>query len=105
MYLGSLVEVAPVDELYASYCHPYTEALLSAIPKSDPDEVKSRIILPGDVPDPADPPSGCRFHPRCRYAADLCRTERPALREIVPAHQVACHFAEKLFRGGTEAGS
>lgn len=96
MYLGSLVETAPVDSLYATPRHPYTEALLSAIPKSDPDEQRSRIILPGDIPNPANPPPGCRFHPRCRYARDRCKTEIPKLRDIAPGHQVACHLAEEL---------
>ena len=96
MYLGGLVETAPVDALYATPRHPYTEALLSAIPKSDPDDTKTRIILPGDVPNPANPPNGCRFHPRCRYARDVCQTERPVLRDIAPGHQIACHLAEEL---------
>ena len=96
MYLGALVETAPVDSLYATPRHPYTEALLSAIPKSDPDDTKTRIVLPGDVPNPANPPNGCRFHPRCRYARDVCQTERPVLREITPGHHVACHLAEEL---------
>ncbi len=96
MYLGGIVETAPVDALYDRPRHPYTEALLSAIPKSDPDEPRSRIILPGDIPNPANPPSGCRFHPRCRYAREVCRVERPALRDLTPGHQVACHLAEEL---------
>lgn len=96
MYLGGLVESAPVDSLYATPRHPYTEALLSAIPKSDPDDTKTRIVLPGDVPNPANPPTGCRFHPRCRYARAVCQAERPALREIAPGHHVACHLAEEL---------
>ena len=100
MYLGSIVETAPVAALYATPRHPYTEALLSAIPRSDPDEVRERIILAGDVPNPANPPSGCRFHPRCPYARDVCRTERPVLRELTPSHQVACHRAEELALAG-----
>ncbi len=103
MYLGSIVETAPVDALYSTPRHPYTEALLSAIPKSDPDETRSRIILPGDIPNPADPPTGCRFHPRCRYARDICRAERPVLREIAPRHQVACHLADELRLTGVAA--
>jgi peptide/nickel transport system ATP-binding protein len=96
MYLGNVVELAPTDALFATPRHPYTEALLSAVPRTDPDQPKRRIILPGDVPNPANPPPGCRFHPRCRYAQEICRVERPALRQIEPGHQAACHFAEKL---------
>ena len=76
--------------------HPYTEALLAAIPKPDPRKRTRPIKLPGDVPSPANPPSGCYFHPRCRYAEDICKVERPPLRDIGGEHWVACHFAEKL---------
>lgn len=103
MYLGTIVETAPVDSLYATPRHPYTEALLSAIPRVDPDEAKQRIILPGDVPNPANPPSGCRFHPRCRYAQEICKREIPALRRITPDHQAACHFAEELRLTGVQS--
>lgn len=103
MYVGKLVEVAPTDELFAAPKHPYTEALLSAVPKTIPRRKSQRIILQGEVADPANPPSGCYFHPRCRYAQDRCRTETPALREITPAHQVACHFAEELNLSGVSA--
>jgi len=96
MYLGSIVELAPARQLYEAPKHPYTEALLSAIPKSRPDEQKTRIVLPGDVPNPANPPSGCAFHPRCRYAQDICKTDRPPLIEVQPGHQAACHFANEL---------
>ncbi len=96
MYVGKLVEVAPTDALFAAPGHPYTEALLSAVPKPDPRLRSKRIVLEGDVADPANPPSGCYFHPRCRYAQDRCQQETPALREIAPAHAVACHFAETL---------
>jgi peptide/nickel transport system ATP-binding protein len=96
MYVGKLVEVAPTDELFEAPRHPYTEALLSAVPKPDPRLRSKRIVLEGDVADPANPPSGCYFHPRCRYAQDRCQQETPALREIAPAHAVACHFAETL---------
>ncbi|MGH2458934.1 MAG: ABC transporter ATP-binding protein [Chloroflexota bacterium] len=102
MYLGGIVETAAVDALYDRPRHPYTEALLSAIPKSDPDEARARIILPGDIPNPANPPTGCRFHPRCRYARDVCRAERPSLREVAPGHQVACHLAEELTLAGVK---
>lgn len=100
MYLGNIVEVAHSEALYTTPCHPYTEALLSAVPKPDPDMVTERIILPGDVPNPATPPSGCKFHPRCRYAEQICSKEAPAFREIAPDHMVACHLAERLNLGG-----
>jgi peptide/nickel transport system ATP-binding protein len=103
MYVGQLVEVAPNQELFAAPKHPYTEALLSAVPKAIPRRKPQRIILQGEVADPANPPSGCYFHPRCRYAQERCRTETPALREITPAHQVACHFAEELSLSGVSA--
>ena len=95
MYVGKLVELADTRSLYAMPKHPYTEALLSAVPKPDPRRVSNRIILEGDVPDPANPPSGCYFHPRCRYVKDRCKVEAPALREV-GGHMVACHFAEEL---------
>ncbi len=96
MYLGSLVELSPSEELYAGPRHPYTEALLSAVPSSDPDYLINRIILPGDVPSPSNPPSGCKFHPRCRYAKDICSKEDPAWREVSPDHWTACHLANEL---------
>jgi peptide/nickel transport system ATP-binding protein len=100
MYLGSLVELSPSEELYAGPRHPYTEALLSAVPSSDPDLLIKRIILPGDVPSPANPPSGCKFHPRCRYAQDICSREIPAWREASPDHWVACHLADEIKLAG-----
>ena len=96
MYLGGIVETAPAQQLYASPKHPYTEALLSAIPKTDPEQVHKRIILQGDVPNPANPPAGCAFNPRCRFAQDICRVEKPPLIEVEPGHQAACHFAQEL---------
>jgi oligopeptide transport system ATP-binding protein len=92
MYLGRIVELAPVDELYARPLHPYAEALLSAVPVPDPDVPDTGIVLEGDVPSPIDPPSGCRFHPRCRYATEICRVEDPPLTDAggLP-HPVACH--------------
>ena len=104
MYLGYIVELAPAESLYRLPRHPYTEALLSAVPKSDPDQVKQRILLPGDVPNPANPPPGCKFHPRCRYAKDICSQEVPELRTVGPDpdHQVACHLAEELALVGIE---
>ena len=96
MYVGKLVETAETEELYLNPLMPYTEALLSAVPRPDPRAEKERIILTGEVPDPANPPSGCYFHPRCRYAQGICSTDEPALREVKPDHFVACHFAEEL---------
>jgi peptide/nickel transport system ATP-binding protein len=103
MYVGLLAEVAPTEELFQSPRHPYTEALLSAVPKTVPRRNPHRIILKGDVADPANPPSGCYFHPRCPYAIDRCQTEAPALRDIAPGRKVACHLAEKLSLRGVDA--
>jgi oligopeptide transport system ATP-binding protein len=96
MYLGKIVELAPSLDLYRDPRHPYTVSLLSAIPQNDPDAKKARIVLKGDVPNPANPPSGCRFHPRCFMAQPICSTEDPPLREVVPGHWSACHFAEAV---------
>jgi len=94
MYLGRIVELAPRRALFAQPQHPYTEALLSAVPVPDPDPAirRRRIILAGDVPSPINPPAGCRFHTRCPYVFDRCRTESPELRELSPGHHVACHL-------------
>ena len=100
MYLGNIVELAAAEELYANPMHPYTEALLSAVPRTDPDQVTQRIILPGDVPDPSAPPPGCKFHPRCRYARDICEAEVPVWRDLGDDHWVACHLADKLDLAG-----
>ena len=100
MYVGKLCEEAKSELLFESPAHPYTEALLSAIPKTDPEVKMDRIYLPGDVADPADPPSGCYFHPRCRYAKDICQKEAPDWREIEPEHFVSCHFAGELHLRG-----
>jgi oligopeptide transport system ATP-binding protein len=94
MYLGKVVELATRDELYAHPLHPYTQALLSAVPIPDPvkESRRQRIILEGDVPSPANPPRGCRFHPRCPLAIDICKQEEPEWREVAPDHWVACHL-------------
>jgi len=102
MYVGKLVEVAKTEQLFAFPRHPYTEALLSAVPKPDPRQRSARIVLAGDVPDPANPPSGCYFHPRCRYAQKRCVDEAPPLRDIGRDHLVACHYAEELSLRGVQ---
>ncbi|HEC60932.1 MAG TPA: ATP-binding cassette domain-containing protein [bacterium] len=104
MYLGKIVELAAVEKLYTSPAHPYTEALLSAVPRPHPDQVSKRIILPGDVPNPANPPPGCKFHPRCRYTRDICKNEAPMGRYLVNEHWVACHLADKLDLVGLASG-
>ncbi|NLW20539.1 MAG: ATP-binding cassette domain-containing protein [Clostridiales bacterium] len=96
MYLGRIVELADTADLFRTPLHPYTEALLSAHPQPDPDYPSRRIILQGEVPNPLNPPGGCPFHPRCRYAVPRCATEVPPLRHITDRHQAACHLAEDL---------
>jgi peptide/nickel transport system ATP-binding protein len=98
MYVGKIVELADRDQLYRTPRHPYTEALLSAVPLPDPDRrgKRSRIRLAGEVADPAAPPSGCAFHPRCRYASERCRQEEPRLEELGSGHFAACHYAREL---------
>jgi len=102
MYVGKVVEIAETDDLYFHPKHPYTEALLSAVPQPDPDLVSNRIILQGEVPDPSDAPSGCPFHPRCPYAIDRCHTETPALEQLGDDHFVRCHRARELHLRGID---
>ena len=96
MYVGKLVEMADTEELYHSPRHPYTAALMAAVPVADPRVKSGSVELKGEVPSPANPPSGCYFHPRCEFAVDACRTQPPVLREITSNHFVACHRAEEL---------
>ena len=96
MYLGKLVEIADKKTIYAKPLHPYTHALLAAIPKPDPSLRTKRVMLQGDVPSPFNPPSGCRFHTRCLHAQPRCSAEEPKLREAAPGHRVACHFFETI---------
>ncbi len=100
MYLGKVVEIAEKRALFASPLHPYSEALLSAVPVPDPHARRERIILRGDVPSPVNPPSGCAFHTRCPYATDICRAEVPALKEISDGHFAACHLREPAAPNG-----
>ena len=104
MYVGRIVEMAATAPLFSRPKHPYTEALLSAVPKPDPRLRSQRIVLEGDVADPANPPPGCYFHPRCSYAGDACRTTTPELLEIEPGHFVSCHRAGEMTLRGVIGG-
>jgi len=96
MYVGKIVEMAETEELLRHPLHPYTEALISAVPPADPAIHLDRIIMQGDVASPANPPPGCIFHPRCHYAREICSTEVPQLAEIEPGHYASCHFAAEF---------
>jgi peptide/nickel transport system ATP-binding protein len=96
MYLGKLCEIGPAEQIYERPAHPYTKALLEAVPEPDPDAVLGENVLAGDLPSPLDPPSGCRFRTRCPLAADVCAEEEPVLREMAPGQFAACHFAEQV---------
>jgi peptide/nickel transport system ATP-binding protein len=100
MYVGKMVEMADAEELYMHPLHPYTESLMSAVPKPDPLYKSDRMVMQGDVADPSNPPPGCYFNPRCRYAKDICREKTPEFREIKPDHFASCHFAEELILKG-----
>ena len=102
MYVGRMVELAATEELFSRPRHPYTAALLSAVPEPDPRLRSQRIVLQGEVANPAAPPAGCYFHPRCPHAIEACRSETPAWREISPAHFVSCHRAHELALPGVE---
>ena len=104
MYVGQVTELAETEALFSRPLHPYTEALMSAVPKPDPRIRMERIVLEGEVPSPVSPPSGCYFHPRCRYRKEICSTEKPELNEVVPGRFCACHFADKLNLNGTGSG-
>ena len=96
MYVGKIVEQADTRRLYHNPKHPYTEALLSSIPRPDPEIQKRRVPIRGELPNPADPPTGCYFHPRCPYAEAICSQEEPPLQEVAPGHVAACHFSDQL---------
>ncbi|MBI4416324.1 MAG: ATP-binding cassette domain-containing protein [Euryarchaeota archaeon] len=96
MYLGSIVELAPAEEVIKNPMHPYTEALLSAVPVPDPTAKHGRVEISGDLPSPINLPSGCTFHPRCLYRREICKEVRPVLREVTPGHYVHCHFAGEI---------
>jgi oligopeptide/dipeptide ABC transporter ATP-binding protein len=102
MYVGRMVEIAPTDELFSAPRHPYTAALLSAVPEPDPRWRSQRIALQGEVANPANPPAGCYFHPRCPHATDICRTRTPVWEEAAPGHFVSCHRAGELQLSGID---
>jgi peptide/nickel transport system ATP-binding protein len=101
-YVGRIVELAETEDIFTAPKHPYTAALLSAVPEPDPRVRSRRIILQGELANPASPPSGCYFHPRCPHAIEVCLTQAPAWQEIAPARFVACHHAQELQLAGVE---
>jgi peptide/nickel transport system ATP-binding protein len=106
MYLGQFFELAPTKNLFYTPRHPYTEALMSAIPEVNPELEMTPVRLKGEIPSPVNPPAGCRFHTRCLYVQDMCKTEIPQWREIEDGHFVACHFADTLtLKGATSLGA
>jgi len=102
MYVGRIVELAETDEIFNAPKHPYTAALLSAVPEPDPRTRSRRIVLQGEVANPASPPPGCYFHPRCPHAIEVCRTQAPAWQEISRGHFVSCHRAHELHLAGVD---
>jgi peptide/nickel transport system ATP-binding protein len=100
MYVGRLVEFSPTEAMYHKPLHPYTEALLSSIPLPDPKQKRRRAAIKGEIPNPANPPTGCHFHPRCPYTKAVCTTDVPLLREVQPGRFAACHFSEELVLKG-----
>jgi peptide/nickel transport system ATP-binding protein len=92
MYLGNMVEYAPTEKVFAKPMHPYTQALISAIPVPDPDYKMDRVVLEGSIPSPANPPSGCKFHTRCSSCMEICKHQAPVQKEIEPGHFVVCHL-------------
>ncbi|MBN2257987.1 MAG: ABC transporter ATP-binding protein [Anaerolineaceae bacterium] len=96
MYLGKLMEMGDLREVYSRPLHPYTQALLAAVPVPDPEKRRTQELPKGEIPNPIDPPSGCRFHPRCTIARKICAREEPVMRELLPHHTVACHFADQF---------
>jgi peptide/nickel transport system ATP-binding protein len=107
MYLGQLVEVGSAEDVFATPAHPYTQALLDAVVEQDLHARRTRerrLLLPGEIPSPKNPPSGCRFHTRCRYAQERSRTEVPVLEEVAPGHVVACHYWREVRQQRTPAG-
>jgi peptide/nickel transport system ATP-binding protein len=102
MYVGQMVELAPTEQLFMAPKHPYTDALLSAVPEPDPRQRARRVVLQGEVANPADPPSGCYFHPRCPHAVEVCRTQAPTWEEVAPQHFARCHRVHELQLKGVE---
>jgi oligopeptide/dipeptide ABC transporter ATP-binding protein len=105
MYVGKIVEMAPTEELYRAPKHPYTAALMSAVPVADPRIRSGMTPLQGEVPSPANPPSGCYFHPRCPYAVEICAQQQPPLEETAPGRLVSCHRARELALAGIGEGA